>query len=54
MSRLVGELVEGGVIRGDTVAMDATFIKAHSRRDPREGDQGYSDPEAQVGRTEEL
>ena len=50
VGRLVGELVEGGVIRGETVAMDATFIKAHSRRDPREDGRGYSDPEARVGR----
>jgi len=50
VGRLVGELVEGGVIRGETVAMDATFIKAHSRRDLREDSRGYSDPEARVGR----
>ena len=50
VGRLVGELVEGGVIRGETVAMGATFIEAHSKRDPREDSQGYSDPEVRVGR----
>ncbi|MFH0850954.1 MAG: transposase [Candidatus Bathyarchaeota archaeon] len=34
MNRLVDELVEGGVIKGETLALDATFIKAWSSRDP--------------------
>ena len=49
---LVGELVKGGVISGETVAMDATFIKASSRRDLRDNRRGASDPDARVGRNE--
>ena len=30
---LVEELIEGGIIQGETLAMDATFIKAYSKRD---------------------
>ena len=30
--------------------MDATFIKAYSKRDPHENSRGGSDPEARVGR----
>jgi len=47
---LVEELSDGGVINGETVAMDATFIKAWSKRDPHDNRQGYSDPDARVGR----
>jgi hypothetical protein len=47
---LVEELIEGGVIRGETVAMDATFIKAYSKRDSRDNRRGSSDPDAMVGR----
>jgi len=36
VKNLVEELVEGGVIDGETVAMDATFIEAYSRRDPHD------------------
>jgi transposase len=50
MRDLVRQLVEGGVIAGETVAMDATFIKAYSKRDPRDDRRGYSDPDARVGR----
>jgi len=50
MDGLVGELVEGGVIKGETVAMDATFIEAYSRRDIQDNRRGYSDPDARVGR----
>jgi len=50
MKELVGELVEGDVVKGETVAMDATFIKAWSRRDPHEDSRGYSEPDARVGR----
>jgi len=50
VDELVGELVEGGVIDGETVAMDATFIEAYSRRDPHDDRRGYSDPDARVGR----
>ena len=47
---LVGELIEGGIIRGETVAMDATFIKAYSKQDFRDNRRGASDPDAMVGR----
>ena len=47
---LVEELIEGGIIRGETVAMDATFIKAYSKRDSRDNRRGSSDPDAMVGR----
>lgn len=50
MNRLLGELVEGGVIKGETLALDATFIKAWSRRDPADDSIGFSDPESRVGR----
>jgi len=47
---LVEELIQGGLIRGETVAMDATFIKAYSKRDSRDNRRGASDPDALVGR----
>src|SRR4030067_603979 len=50
MSKLLRELLKGGVINGETVVLDATFIKAYSRRDPHENSRGKSDPEARVGR----
>lgn len=40
---LVEELVDGGVIQGKTVAMDATFINAYSKRDPFDDSRGYFD-----------
>jgi transposase len=50
MNRLVDELVEGGIIKGENMALDATFIKAWSRRDPADDSHGLSDPESRVGR----
>ena len=50
MNKLLKELLKGGVINGETVVLDATFIKAYSRRDPHENSRGKSDPEARVGR----
>jgi transposase len=50
MNRLVEELGEGGVVDGGNVVMDATFIKAYSKRDPHDNSRGDSDPEARVGR----
>jgi len=47
---LVEELIQGGLIRGETVAMDATFIKAYSKRDSHDNRRGASDPDAMVGR----
>jgi len=51
MNGMIDELVEGGVIKGETVVMDATFIKAYSKRDPQDDSRGYSDPDARVGRS---
>ena len=50
MNSLIRELVEGGIIKGKNLALDATFIKAWSRRDPADDSHGYSDPESRVGR----
>jgi len=44
------ELLDGGAIDGETVAMDATFIKAWSKRDSHDNRRGYSDPDVRVGR----
>ncbi len=54
---IVDELVEGGVIDGETVMMNATFIGAWSRRHLHDKRRGYSDPDARVsrdGRTYDL
>jgi transposase len=51
MNGIIDELVEGGVIDGETVVMDATFIKAYSKRDPHDNSRGNSDSEARVGRS---
>jgi transposase len=37
-------------VREVDVVLDASFIKAWSIRDPRDGRRGYSDPDARVGR----
>jgi hypothetical protein len=50
MNKLLKELLKGGIINGETVVLDATFVKAYSRRDPHENSRGKSDPEARVGR----
>src|SRR4030043_679264 len=42
-------LVKKGKIKGETLAMDSTFIKAYSRRN-LDNRTGYSDPEARIGR----
>ena len=42
--------MEYGEIGDDSVALDATFIKAWSKRDPADDSHGYSDPESRVGR----
>jgi IS5 family transposase len=48
--RMIKRLLKAGVISGETVAMDATFIKAYSKRDPHDNSRGSSDPDARVGR----
>jgi hypothetical protein len=50
MNKLVKELLKCGLIGGETVVLDATFVKAYSRRDPHDNSRGKSDPEARVGR----
>lgn len=50
MNKLLKELIRGGVIGGETVDSDATFVAAYSRRDPHDNSRGKSDPEARVGR----
>jgi transposase len=42
-------LVKKGRIKGEALALDSTFIKAHSRRS-LDNRTGYSDPESRVGR----
>jgi len=42
-------LVKKGRIKGKTLALDSTFIKAYSRRN-LDNRTGYSDPESRVGR----
>jgi transposase len=50
MDKLLKELLKRGVINGETVVLDATFVRAYSRRDPHDNSRGKSDPEARVGR----
>ena len=45
----IGTLVKKGRIKGKTLALDSTFIKAYSRRN-LDNKTGYSDPESRVGR----
>jgi len=40
MASLLEELVEEGVVKGEILALDATFIKAWSRRDPADDSHG--------------
>jgi transposase len=57
LNKLVKELLKSGLISGETVVLDATFVKAYSRRDPHDNSRGKSDPEARVdrdGKTYEL
>jgi IS5 family transposase len=50
MNKLIRRLLRAGMIGGETVAMDATFIEAYSMRDPHQNSRGSSDPDARVGR----
>ena len=50
MNKLVKKLLNSGLISGETVILDATFVKAYSRRNPHDNSRGKSDPEARVGR----
>jgi transposase len=49
----VETLVEKRRIKGETLAMDSTFIKAYSRRN-LDNRTGYSDPESRVGRAVKM
>lgn len=53
LKRIVDDAVDGlvkkGRIKGESVALDSTFIKAFSRRN-LDNRTGYSDPESRVGR----
>ena len=53
LMRIVDEAVEAlvrkGRIKGETIALDSTCIKAYSRRN-LDNRTGYSDPESRVGR----
>jgi transposase len=50
MNKVLKELLKGGLISGETTVLDATFVKAYSRRDQHDNSRGKSDPEARVGR----
>jgi IS5 family transposase len=54
MEAIVGKLRDAGVIKGEIVVCDATFIKAYSKRDPKDDSRGYSDPDARVGKAEKT
>src|SRR5208283_3099377 len=45
VDQAVGVLVKKGRIKGETLALDSTFIKAYSRRN-LDNRTGYSDPES--------
>ena len=49
VDKQVKKLVRRRIIKARTVALDATFIKAYSRRN-MDNRAGYSDPESRVGR----
>jgi hypothetical protein len=46
MKHLVEQLEKKGLLSGETLALDAAFIKAYSRRDPQNNSRGLSDSEA--------
>ena len=48
-SLLLGQLLKGGAVKGEVVALDGTAIKAYSQRS-LDNKTGKSDPEARVGR----
>jgi len=50
METILNRLRDAGVVKGEIIACDATFIKAYSKRDPKDDSKGYSDPEARAGR----
>jgi IS5 family transposase len=52
METIVDKLRDVGVVKGEIVVCDATFIKAYSKRNPKDDSRGYGDPDARVGRAE--
>jgi transposase len=52
MEAIVDKLRDAGIVKGEIVVCDATFIQAYSKRDPKDDSRGYSDPDARVGRAE--
>lgn len=48
MTHLVRELDKMGAIDAETVVLDATFIKAYSRRDPHDNHRGLSDSDSRL------
>jgi IS5 family transposase len=49
VDQAIETLVKKGRIRGETIALDSSFIKAYSRRN-MDNRTGFSDPESRVGR----
>ena len=49
VDQTVDRLVKSGRIKGESLALDSTFIKAYSRRN-LDNQTGYSDPESRVAR----
>jgi len=49
VDKQVKKLIHRRIVKARTIALDATFIKAHSRRSMNNR-TGYSDPESRVGR----
>ena len=47
-SYLIKQLDEAGVLNGETLALDATFIEAYSQRDPKDNSRGLFDSEARL------
>jgi len=55
MEIIAGRLRDAVVIKGEIVVVcDATFIKAYSKRDPKDDSRDYRVPDAMVGRLESL
>jgi len=48
MNRLIKQLDHTGVLNSETLVLDATFIKAYSRRDPHNTQRGLSDSDAKL------
>ena len=54
LNKLVKKLLNTGLISGETVVLDAAFVKGYSRRDLHDNSRGKSDPEARVAGTVKL